>query len=86
MIEYLELLHSLDDKLSQYDDNQLNQLYLRVFNTDDGLLILRDLANRCYVNIPTLNERTEGMRDTYLSIATRIDKAVTKKREDNDES
>ncbi len=78
MLKQFELENMLDDKLSKYDDAQLNQLYLRVFNTDDGLLVLRDISNRCFVGTPTQGERTEGMRDVYLSIVTRMKKAVTR--------
>lgn len=78
MLRQFELENDLDNKLNKYTDAQLNQLYLRFFNTDDGLLVLRDLANRCHADTPTKNERMEGSRDTYLSIVTRMRRAVTK--------
>ena len=80
MLNQFERENKLDHKLLQYNDAQLNQLYLRVFNTDDGLLVLRDLCNRCYVDVPTTDDKTEGMRCAYLSIITRMKHAVTKGR------
>jgi len=78
MIRQFELENKLDSDLSKYTDSLLNQLYLRVFNTDDGLLVLKDLANRCYMDIPTTNDKEEGMRCAYLSIITRMRRATTK--------
>lgn len=86
MIEHFEQMNKLDSQLIKYDESMLDQLYLRVFNTDDGLLILRDLEHRCFVNKPTINDRTEGMRNVYLSIVTRMANAVTKKKEVSDVS
>jgi len=77
MIKRFELENSLDGKLVKMADKDLNQLYLRVFNTDDGLLVLQDLANRCHANMPTRTDRESGCRDAYLSILTRMKKAVT---------
>jgi len=77
MIKAFELENLLDNKLSKMEASHLNQLYLRVFNTDDGLLVLRDLANRCHANMPTTTERESGCRDAYLSIITRMKNAVT---------
>ena len=85
-----ELKVKLDDTLSKMDEDALNRLYMRCFNNEDGQLVLRDLANRCYVNISTsvgadkpdqLIYR-EGARSVYLSIATRLFNGVSGKKED----
>jgi len=72
MLKQFELENALQSKLNKMTDDQLNQLYLRVFNTDDGLLVLRDLANRSFVEYPTVDDRDEGMRMLYLSIVGRM--------------
>jgi len=77
MLSRFEQENKLDEQLCKMKGEHLAQLYMRVFNTDDGLLVLRDLANRCFSDIPTVNERTEGMRDTYLSIVSRMKETTT---------
>jgi len=72
MLKQFELENALQSKLNKMTDDQLNQLYLRVFNTDDGLLVLRDLANRSFIEYPTVDDRDEGMRMLYLSIVGRM--------------
>ena len=84
MLARFEKDTALDVKLSEYNDDRLNRLYLQVFNTDDGHLVLKDLANRCFADIPTSNDREVGMRCAYLSIMTRLRKSVVK-RGGNDE-
>ena len=94
MLEQFMQENDLNDKLSKYTDAQLNQLYLRLFNTDDGRLILRDLANRCFINKPLSDGgwsqeslmQSEGTRLSYLSIVTRMKKAVTKQGGSDEES
>ena len=85
MLEHLQKQETIQNKLEEYTPEQLDQLYVRVFNTDDGELILKDLANRFYVDVPTVGERTEGMRMAYMSIVSRMRNTVNKKREDKDE-
>ncbi len=83
--DHLAFLNGLDDKLSKLEPDQLDQLYLRVFNTDDGNLVLRDLENRCFHNAPADSLKEEGARRVYLSIQTRINNALTgNKEEDKD--
>ena len=79
MVDNLKQVAKLNDILEQLDEDRLNQLYLRVFNTDDGWLLLQDLANRCSVNTPTMNDRDEGARSVWLSIQTRLYNAVSPK-------
>ena len=91
MLEHLQKQENIQTKLEEYTPEQIDQLYLRVFNTDDGELILKDLANRCFVNSSTLqgvteiNSRNEGRREVYMSIVSRMRNTISKKREDTDE-
>ena len=81
MREQFLLEQKLNNELLKCNDEALNRIYMRVFSTDDGRLVLKDLANRCYANAPTIDERTEGMRNAYLSIVTRMRNAVIKQPE-----
>jgi hypothetical protein len=51
---------------------------MRVFNSDDGQLVLEDLRQRCYIYAPTLHDNPqvtaahEGMRSVVLMIETRL--------------
>jgi len=85
MLEHLQKQETIQAKLKEYTPEQLDQVYLRVFNTDDGEMILKDLSNRCYGSAPTVGERAEGMRDVFVSIVSRLQNTVSKKREDKDE-
>jgi len=85
MQEQFDRENGLDNKLSKLKPSQLDQLYLRLFNTADGLLVLRDLANRCFVDTTTVTNQieggpvmNEGMRSVYLSIVTRMKDASNK--------
>ena len=91
LTENLEYLANLDTKLKQIDEADekgIDVLYLRVFNTPNGELVLRDLANRCYANDTTAlggveyNQTREGMRMAYLNIITRLHNAVTGKKKE----
>lgn len=73
MIEGINESIRLNAILEKYDDEALNKLYTKVFNTDDGRLVLQDLANRCNVYVPDDNERA---RSVFLSIQTRLTNAV----------
>ena len=82
MIENLKNINDRNIKLSKFTEDDLNQLYLRVFNSADGELVMQDLANRCYVSEPTFLAREgeahcEGMRAMYLSIQSRLQNAVS---------
>ena len=84
MIDNLKRLNDLDIVLSKMDDDALNQLYLRVFQTKDGELIMQDLANRFYVGQPTNDQFDEGQRSAYVSIISRLRAAVAPKVEVSD--
>jgi len=69
-------------KLESLTEDELSQVYMRVFNTDDGLLVLEDLKNRCFAEISTIPEsnsidpfttvRNEGRRSVLLHILTQL--------------
>jgi hypothetical protein len=82
MIESLKKINDLDRVLSKLDDDELNQLYLRVFSSKDGELVMQDMANRSYVFAPTENEKQEGMRAAWLSIQTRLRNAVNPEKKE----
>lgn len=81
MIDNLKRLNDLDIVLGKMDEDAINQLYLRVFQTSDGELILQDMANRCHVYDHTTSEFEEGMRALYISIISRLRGAVVVKQE-----
>lgn len=81
MIENLKNINDRNLKLAKFTDDDLNQLYLRVFQGADGELVLQDLANRCNVFHPTENETQEGSRALWLSIQSRLQSAVMPKQE-----
>ncbi len=82
MIENLKNINDRNLKLDQLAEDDLEQLYLRVFNSEDGELVMEDLANRAYVYAPTENERQEGMRALWLSINSRLQNAVAVKKKE----
>ena len=82
MIEHLKTLNDLDMKLGKLTANDLNQLYLRVFTSVDGELILQDLANRLFAYAPAGNDFQEGQRSVYVSIISRLRDAVSPKQEE----
>ena len=80
MIDNLKRIDSLDIVLGKMDDKAVDALYLRVFSSADGEILLQDLANRAFVSEPTEgNNINEGMRTLYISIITRLSNAVSKK-------
>lgn len=81
MIDNLKRLNDLNIILSKMDDDALDQLYLRVFQTADGELLLQDLANRFYANSPRNNDFEEGQRSAYVSIVSRLQDAVKPKEQ-----
>lgn len=68
--------------LLKMDDDALNRLYMRTFNTPDGQLVLKDLEFRCNVILPSYPEfgeidihrvmANEGRRSIVIMIKTRI--------------
>ena len=76
MIDNLKRLNDLDIVLGKMGEWDLNDLYMRVFSTKDGELVLQDLANRLNEYIPTSTPFEEGMRSAYVSIVSRLRSAV----------
>ena len=62
----------LNASLLKMDEDAITRLYLRVFNTDDGELVLQDLMNRCHFYTPTTNTFDEGQRSVIMSIQNRL--------------
>ena len=82
MIDSLKRKDSLDIVLSKMKEEEIEGLYLRVFSSPDGELVLQDLANRAFADAPTGgNDINEGMRVLYISIVARLQNAVSKKEE-----
>jgi len=88
MIDHLKKQNDLDRVLDKMDKGMLDELYLRVFSSADGELVLRDLANRLFVGtttvdvgFPDITDFNEGMRAVYLSIMTRLLDAVNPQKE-----
>ena len=82
----------LDHKLRQLEPEQLDQVYLRLFNSPDGELVLRDLSNRCFIESGTVNSvhsevtaLSEGRREVVLMILSRMRNTVTEKREEEND-
>ena len=65
-------------KLSELTPEQTNELYMRVFNSDDGQLVLEDLRQRCFYYVPTIDQSqlktgfNEGSRSVVLNIEARL--------------
>ena len=85
LTENLQHLENLQTKLEALDADGLNRLYLRVFNSDDGELVLKDLANRCFVHSIGKTEFNKGVRSAYSNIITRLSNAVTGKKKEEEE-
>lgn len=70
----------------QIAENQ--QVYQRVFGTEDGKIVLKDLEKRCFVNRTTYNDShgqmsfSEGRRSIYIHIKDLLEKDLTKLLED----
>jgi len=74
---------TLNSQLAKLDNDGLSRLYMRVFNTPDGELVLQDLKNRCYFYEPYILEGSlnsdngllgfkDGKRAVVLSIESRL--------------
>lgn len=66
--------HALQKKLEELrlNGHALERLYMRVFNSEDGKLVLEDLRTRGFIFVPTHSERDEGKRELILHIETMI--------------
>ena len=78
MSDYAERI-ALNKTLAKIgDEENLTALYMRVFNTDDGKLVLQDLKNRAFFYLPTYqgDDRqgliNEGMRLAVVNIESRL--------------
>jgi len=81
MIENLKNIADRNAKLAKMTEKDLDALYLRVFSSADGELVLQDLANRSFVFEPTFEDKEEGMRALWLSIQSRLQGAVNINKE-----
>ena len=54
---------NLTNVLKTLTPDDLHRLYMRVFNCDDGALVLQDLRNRSFYSTPTINY--EGLNDAH---------------------
>ena len=68
----------LTDKLMELKEEEIINLYKRVFDSEDAQLMLEDLKNRCYVNVTSFTgdrqgDFNEGMRSVILHIQTQLD-------------
>lgn len=81
MIENLKNINDRNIKLAKFTEKDLNNLYLRVFSSADGELVLQDMANRFHISTPTNSLFEEGQRSAYLSIISRLLEAVSIKPE-----
>ena len=75
----IEERNALQKKLIEIGDgDNLSRLYMRVFNTDDGRLVLQDLKNRCYFYAQAYEgdeikgHENEGKRLAVVSIESRL--------------
>lgn len=85
--ESIRLNNILKDRYAEEENGaspRLDQLYLKVFDTEEGKLVLQDMANRCSVYVPAMNreEFSEGARSIFLMIQTRIRGALRGKKND----
>ena len=69
------------------NEDELNRLYLRVFNNDDGALVLQDLRNRSYFYSPIINFMggnepiAVGFRDGMRSVVLHIETTLKRPKE-----
>lgn len=83
MIENLKHINDLNIKLAKFTEKDLDDLYLRVFNSADGELLLQDMANRFHVHAPCVDQFDEGQRSVLVSIMTRLQCSVAPKAEES---
>lgn len=71
---------------------KIQKIYRRLFNSEDGKFVLRDLRNRCYVDVtafdrdPYVHAFNEGVRSFYLTIVNLVEMDLAKLRGDTDAS
>ena len=69
---------ALNDKLFDFNEDQMSDVYKNLFLTAEGQLVLEDLKNRCYYKMTSFtgdNSRSnfnEGMRSVVLHIISQI--------------
>lgn len=68
MINPMPLLEKLDDMT----DVQKTHLYLKLFNTPEGELILVDLMDRFFEFKPTSNQQESGSQAVIIYIKNRL--------------
>ena len=72
-------MDKLTGKLETMKFEERVNLYKRVFDSEDAMLVLEDLKNRCYVKTTTLSVQdsetffNEGMRSVILHIQSQLD-------------
>ena len=49
MIENLKNINDRNMKLDKMSESDIEAMYLRVFQSEDGEIVMQDLANRAYV-------------------------------------
>ena len=81
MQDRLKHIDKLNVTLAKLTEEELNQLYLRLFNSPDGELVLQDLSNTCHMSISCDTQIEEGRRQVVLSINTHLYNAVNGKKE-----
>lgn len=69
-------------RLNEMTSQELSRVYMNVFNTDEGQMVLEDLRNRCYAKASTVEHqgnidpftvlRNEGMRSVLLHLETQL--------------
>lgn len=75
MFEDKNQIREIDKQIAE---NQ--QLYQRVFDTEDGRAVLQDLEKRCFINHTTYNDShgqmsfNEGRRSIYVHIINLLKK------------
>lgn len=75
-------IQAIRKRLEEMSSEELSRVYMNLFNTDEGQLVLEDLRNRAFVKVSTLPEhgpmcamtaaRNEGRRSMILHIETQL--------------
>jgi len=70
--------NQLSIKLLQLSEEELDRVYMNMFNTEEGQLVLEDLRERCYCYNSTIADSlaqmafNEGLRAVVINIETRL--------------
>lgn len=74
--------NALRKRLENMNPEELSRVYMNLFGTDEGQLVLMDLKNRAYVQTSTMPEygpacpfiaaRNEGRRTILIHIETQL--------------